>query len=110
MNFGCLEDMIEYIYNKILVGDYYNFLTIKIGTQETIIEIFETEVPIIIHEQEIYNIETYKTEKHMIAELYAELLSINLDSKSLKIISDVLIVLNDNINLFKKWMKGDKND
>lgn len=105
-----LENLIKHIYWDIMQDDYDRYIEMAYGETEIIMSVFENEVPIKIHFEDVH-FEDGTIHNKLTAELYVELCRHNIGIGWLKELDEICTVIEQNEEIFKTLLKGDnKND
>ena len=100
-----LEELIKHIYWDIMQDDYDRYIEIVFGETEVIMNVFENEVPIKIHFEDVY-FENGVLCNKLTAELYTELCRCNIGIGWLKELDEICAVIEQNEEIFKTLLKG----
>lgn len=96
-----LEELIRYIYDNIMHDDYDRYINLVFGDTEIIMYVFENEIPIQIHFENVYFEGDNKPHRKLTAEVYSELCRCNIGRGWLKELDDICSTIEDNEHIFK---------
>lgn len=109
MKFNNLEDLVNYITKNIMKDDNGAYLKIIFGDDEIIMEVFETEIPIRVHFEDVIFPDGSIRNK-LIAEVYIELCRCNIGRGWLKELDEICSIIEDNEHIFIKLMGKEKTN
>lgn len=100
MEFRSLEELLHYIYNKLLRDDYERYLEFSLAEKEAIIILFENRIPLRVYFEEVYFEDGNKKNK-LTAEVYVELCRNNIGVGWLRLLDEICEIIEANEHLFK---------
>lgn len=105
-----LEMLIRHIYYGIMQDDYDRYINISFGENEAIMTVFENEIPIRIHFEDVY-FEDGTIHNKLTAEVYIELCRGNIGVGWLEELDKICRVIEENDKIFRVlFEKGVKNN
>jgi len=110
MKCDSLEMLIRQIYYGIMQDSYDRQIEMSFDNQEIIMTVFENEIPIKIHFEDVYYEDGTKHNK-LTAEVYTELCRVNIGAGWLKELDDICRLIEENEHIFRVlFEKGSKKN
>lgn len=104
------EQLIRYIYTQIMENDYEKYLEISYSEDEIIMTVFENEIPIRIHFENVVFAKDNSVREMLTAEVYTELCRCNIGKGWLSQLDKICSLIEDNEHIFKKLMGKEKQN
>lgn len=110
MKCASLELLIKHIWNNIMNDDYDRYIDFSIGEEEIIMTVFENEIPIRIHFEDVHFMDGTRRNK-LTAEVYTELCRCNIGRGWLAELDEICCAIEENEEIFRKLLQeGEKTD
>ena len=111
MKCASLELLIKYIWNEIMSDDYDRHIELSIGDTEAIMTVFENEIPIRIHFEDVHFVDDNTLRNKLTAEVYTELCRCDIGRGWLAELDEICCAIEENEEIFRRLLQeGEKKD
>lgn len=100
-----LEELIVYMKNEIMQDEYERILEMTFGDDCIIMHVFESEVPIRIDYNKVYDYNNSEPKQVLLAQLDSELLRHDIGKVWLQRLDEICTLIEDNSEIFEKLIR-----
>ena len=100
-----LEELIVYMKNEIMQDEYERILEMTFGDDCIIMYVFESEVPIRIDYNKVYDYNNSEPKQVLLAQLDSELLRHDIGKVWLQRLDEICTLIEDNSEIFEKLIR-----